>query len=388
MNNFYKKINEVKKNLNESKNILILFDTDTDGFTSYIQIKKYWKNSVGFPFFRDKKKQKRILEELKEYDFDTLLILDVPYLEEEFLSNFKNNKIIWVDHHPSNSKEIINNYNILNLNPLNFNKKDNRATSYISYLITDKKFIDWAVLGSVADFFLLDVISQLYKEDKKKFKLIFPNVKKCEVEEIIDFIKKYNFHDKRVSKKRASYIRLLTYKAGLINLKNFFDFLFRINDFNEIIKIIRKVEKLELEDLIQLLESEKEKDFEFYSLMKKEYKVIFEKAVKDLEKNKNKVFLWDYISKYSFTKTLSEELLYLYNKEIIGICHKKPNKDWYSCSFRSAKFKINEIISETVKKFNEAKGGGHPLACGANLKEKDYYKFKIKLYNQFVELVK
>ena len=282
LENQIKKIREVIEN---SKNPVMFFDCDTDGATSYLQLKNVFSKIKGFPMLKDFKKQKELVANNLNQEVDLLIIFDIPYLLDDFLKLVRitnpNCKIAWVDHHPTNSKELIDKYNILHLNPLNYDKNDNRAASYLSYLISGKieKNLEFAVLGSVADFYLLDIIKELEYSNKRTFKILFPNLDNSKKEELFDFIDKYKFNDKRVMKQREYWIRYLTYGAGLIKLKNFFDFLFKFKEDGDTLRAFKYIEKLSLFNLNIEINANKEFLFENYSNLMKKYSPILDKAI-------------------------------------------------------------------------------------------------------------
>jgi single-stranded DNA-specific DHH superfamily exonuclease len=261
--NFKKRIREIRKQIKKSKKPIMLFDRDADGVTSYLQLKNKYDKIIGFPLTKDLEKQKRLISNL-DSDTDLILIFDIPYLEEEFLETIKDKNIIWVDHHLTNSKKLIEKYEILHLNPLNYDKEDNRPVTYLTYLIANyKKNLPYVAIGSISDFFLLDIIIKFYKFDKKIFEQTI-NITKEKRKEIFKFIKKYKFNDKDSNDKRSQYIKYLTYEANVIKLKNFFDLLFKLDTEEEIIETIRILEKLTVEELIQNLNNKRTKLYKTY----------------------------------------------------------------------------------------------------------------------------
>ena len=155
-----KKINQIRKEIQLSKKPLMFFDIDTDGSTSYLQLKRVFKKIIGYPLDKDFKKQEKILHLINIDNYDLIIIFDLPFLTSQFLEIFKDKKIIWVDHHPSNDPQIIREYNILHLNPLDYNDNDNRPSCYWAYIISDSlDNLDFVSLGSVSDFFLLVELS-------------------------------------------------------------------------------------------------------------------------------------------------------------------------------------------------------------------------------------
>lgn len=373
---FELQVKKIQDSIKKSEKPLMLYDMDTDGSTSYLQLKNRYKKIIGFPMGKDLNKQKKIIEQL-EFNPDLIIIFDIPFLEDDFLELIKDKKIIWADHHPTNSQEQIEKYNITHLNPLDFDKNDNRPSSYIAYNIAPLKENLWLVsLGSVADFYLLDVLIDFYNFNSTQFNILF-KLSEEKRKELFDFIKKYKFNEEKIIDKRNDWIRYLTYEAKIIELKNFFDFTCRLEKDEDTIKAFKIIEKLSLVDLKAEISAGKGFLFEDYSSMMTKYKQIFKKAY---SKGEKEFFFYEYIGKTSYSKTLSEELSYKFsNSKLIAVCFKKPNKDMYSCSFRGNHgFEVNKMVSDSLIGLS-GRGGGHPFAAGAAIKEKDYNIFKKRI---------
>ena len=379
--NMKKKIEEIRNEIRNSENPIVLFDTDTDGLTSFLQLKKVFKKIKGFPLEKELRKQKKLVREKISKKNDLIIILDIPVLTEDFLKLISENKIIWVDHHPSNDEILIKKYNIINLNPLNYDFKDNRATSYISFLISNKfeGNLPLVAIGTVSDFFLLNVLVDFYEKDRKKFNLIFSGLENSKRIEIFNFIEKYKFNDIRVRKRRENYIRYLTYETEIHNLKLFFDFICSQKEQEDIYRSVKIIESLTIEDIVGEIAAGKTFPFKEYNSMIVEYKKKLD-LVKNLEQGK--FFFYEYSGKFSFAKTLAEELSYLFkNSKIILICFRKIGKNWYNCSMRGKGVKINKIVEDSLRGL-DGKGGGHPFAAGMSVNKKDYEEFKKKMFEK------
>jgi single-stranded DNA-specific DHH superfamily exonuclease len=100
--NLKDKLKEIRKIINSAKRPIMMYDTDTDGVTSYLQIKKSFPKVVGFPFQREIGRQKDLITKIPA-ECDLIIIFDAAFLTEDFLELIKNYKIIWVDHHPTNN---------------------------------------------------------------------------------------------------------------------------------------------------------------------------------------------------------------------------------------------------------------------------------------------
>ncbi len=376
LSEFDQKVLKIRNLIKKSTNPIIFFDIDADGCTSYFQLKKKFPKIEGY--FMKKENQLECAELIKK-KHDLIIIFDIPFLCEEFFINIKNKKIIWVDHHLTNSKELIKKYNIIHLNPLEFDKNDERPSCFFAYKIANsKENLPLACLGSVSDFFILDILIDLYKFDKKSFNILFKITDKKR-EELFKFIKKYKFNNEKVRKERENWIRYLTYECEFIDFKNLFDLMFKLEDKNKenlILKAIKMLEKMSLFEIKSNLNSEKGFLFEDYAKMKKKYKIIFKKALKCIDK---KLIIFEYSGKISFTRQIAEELTYRFKKyKVIFVLFKKTEKEFHSGSFRGNQFNVNDLILNSLKNLN-GNGGGHKYAAGLRIHKEDYEKFKEKI---------
>ena len=81
-------------------------------------------------------------------------------------------------------------------------------------------------------------------------------------------------------------------------------------------------------------------------------------------------------SQDSFTSLISNELIYRHPDKIIIIARMKEDK--VIMSLRSTKIQLPEIIGKCLEGL-EGYGGGHDLACGANVRSEDFGTFMTRL---------
>ena len=111
--------------------------------------------------------------------------------------------------------------------------------------------------------------------------------------------------------------------------------------------------------------------FKRYEKIKKLYDELLESTKEKADKGK--LFVFTYADdKTSFTGDLANELLYRYPEKIIIVGRKKD--DDVRMSIRSTKTKLPEILEKALVGL-EGYGGGHELACGASVKERDFKEF-------------
>jgi len=91
-------IEKIKQILDNTHRPLILFDSDPDGLCSFLMIYKYINEGKGICVKSSKEINTEFLRVIQEYDPDRVIILDMPMVNDEFISKIKTD-ILWIDHH-------------------------------------------------------------------------------------------------------------------------------------------------------------------------------------------------------------------------------------------------------------------------------------------------
>jgi hypothetical protein len=374
--------------LKNAKKPFLFHDCDCDGTYSYLQLKKANKNLRASSISKSRDVQIRVFEENVMEENDVIFFFDTPQIEEDLIKELQtqmpNRKIFIVDHHENRLQELVEKYNLIYFNPLNFDKKDSRPSCFWANKVTNmEENLVSMVIGSVSDFFLLDVVNELEKQDRKTFDFLF-NIPKEKQDEILEFIKKYEFNDDSVQEKRANLIQMIFYETNLGKIRALVDFLYKLKSesHKDAISII---EKTPLHELVISIDAGQGFLFEDFYLFQKKQKKLVEKA---LEKNKGKEFvIFEHKGKTSYNRQLSEELLYrIPETKVMWLIFKKMESDWTSCSFRARfPYVINTAISDSLEGL-KGQGGGHPQSggCAVNLKDFDTFKerFEKKINDQ------
>ncbi len=374
-----KAIDTARDLIANSKNPIMFFDTDTDGATSFIQLKrKYPQLKEGYPVSKDEEQQKDVMVKIFD-EHDLVIFFDTPYLTEEFFDEVNGRQVVWADHHiPINQHILENPKNKIHfLNPMNYDDTDERCSSFLAYKITQlPENLMWASMGSVADFYLLDILPEFYHEDTATFNTMF-KISAEKREELFIFINSYKFNDKTQTEKRTYWIQYLTYECGLIQYKTFFDILFKFKKAEKTQKVLKDIAKMTLLDFKVELLNGKIGIYEKYSEIMSEYKSVQKK----IEPAKDEDLIWiDHEDKkISFNRQLSEEAAFRkQNYKAIVCTYTKPIMSIYSCSLRGKGFDVNKMLNECIKGL-EGKGGGHKLASGCIISKSDYPIFKKRI---------
>lgn len=328
---FERRFEKFLQSLKFEDKIFLVFDKDVDGVTSgVIAFRAFEKLGIKFAktipdFFVEKK-----FRNLKE--FSAGVIVDVPTpMQENFLRKTKN-KMLVIDHHPSNDMQ---SKNVFYVNPRLVEKEIYQPTSYTAFKLFSKfvsmKKEKWiAVIGTVADYAFKDVRDLYTGEVYAKRK-----------EEI--WKSKYG---------KAS--ALLNSAIAVYGASKSFDMLKdckSLNDFFKNRKIKNAHTKFSKE--FWLKDKEFKRTTEFYP----EANLIFS-IVK---------------TKYSrINSALASRNATLYPDRFVILAEKIDNK--YKIHGRMQNGRIH--VGEVLKKFG---GGGHREAGGCTVDAQNLPKFKKKL---------
>lgn len=376
--NFEKDIKKARDLISSANKILMFYDTDCDGSTSYFQLKNTFESVVGFPLTKDSLNQIDFFNTLGVDDYDLVVIFDIPFLTKDFFDYFKDKKILWADHHPSNDSNLIKEHgDCLNLNPLNYDLEDSRSSSYLAYRICNKKEnLFYATIGTLGDIALLDIIIDLYDYNRKQFNLLFNKLPDKKRKEIFDFIKNNDFKYEGKIKEKMEYVYYLGYMCGHQRFKNLIDFMYKIED-SKIVKALNILAKLPIEELVLNLNLNDKFPFDEYYKIKEEYEILRNKAIKT--KLKKNILFFEYESDVGFSMTLSDEMNYKFSSaNYVVMAHIRKDKERVQCSFRSWGTNVAEIASKAGEGL-DVRSGGHPNACGARISLNDYEIFKKRL---------
>ena len=106
-----------------------------------------------------------------------------------------------------------------------------------------------------------------------------------------------------------------------------------------------------------------------YKSAKKEYDQI----LAEVNPPKDNLLVFQYSAdRTSYTSELSNEILYRYPNKMLIICRERSGE--MRCSLRSTKYRVSEILKETLTQVS-GYGGGHLYACGACIKVEDFPQF-------------
>ncbi len=268
---------------------------------------------------------------LEELDPDKIFILDIPVFTQELADKAKR-PIFWIDHHPPIKLKKVNYYNPLIKKPNSY-----IPTSRMCWQISRNPADLWiATVGCLADWHLPNFIDEF-------------------IEHYPDLIPKKTTLPKMV------------FKDPISKLIKFF-FLIQNGSSNDVRKSINVLKKIkDPDEILKQTTSQGKYLWKRFQVVNK----MYEELLKEVKVTRSKLLLFYYTeNKWSFTANLANELMAKYPKKVILIARKKG--DEYKCSFRGKD--VATALQTALENIN-GRGGGHPDAAGATVKEQDWDKF-------------
>ena len=353
-----KRVEEIKEHLEKAQNPLFFFDNDNDGLCSFLLLQKYIGRGKGIPIKSFPELTPDYFRKIKELNADYIFILDKPVISKEFFKEVRqiNVPIVWIDHHiidKDNIPDFVNYYNPLfnNINELKkeFNKsRDGEPTTYLCYQVSQKKEDLWiAVIGCISDKFVPDFYSEFEKD----------------------------YNDLSFKSENAFDI---FYKSKIGKIAKMFSFALKDRTTNVInmLKFLMKAKSP-----YDVLE-ENNKNYSIhnrFNQINKKYRALIDKAIAN--KEPGKILFFQYSGDLSISAELSNELSYLFQDKIIVVMYNSGIKVNISVRGKG----VRKIVLGAIKNLNEARGGGHENAVGAQVKVEDLEKFKENMTNLIKE---
>lgn len=339
-----KQILEIREHLEKAQNPVFFFDNDQDGLCSFLLLKRFLEKGKGVPIRSFPSLDKDYFRKVSEFNSDYVFILDKPVVSEQFFEEVEklNLPIVWIDHHEIPElkiPEFVNYYN-----PLFSGDKSNEPITNICYRITKRKEDLWlAVAGCVADKFIPDFYND--------FKKTFPDL--CVKEKVEDAFK-------------------ILYDSQIGKISRMFGFGLKDRTTNVIHTLKFLIKAKSPYDVIEESKENKVLHDRFNYLFPK-YEKLLKKAVSLV--SESKLLFFQYGGDLSISSDLANELIYLFPKKIIVVAYVSGAK--INLSVRGKN--IREKVLKSLEGLNNAHGGGHEDAVGANVRVEDLELFRKNL---------
>ena len=338
------------QSLTPSSRIAAVHDTDPDGMTSVVLLKKglerlNLKLEVNIPKHHGERDiPDELLKELQEHNIDTVIYLDIAaetYPDADKLANYK---VLVLDHHPSH--EVI---------PVNFTtikpeflqdelKNHEFCTAELVYRLfgelTDMKDLDWltavGIIGDSCYKHRKEFVDEVLKKNKVKVK---PNVFDTEFSDVTEF---------------CSYADCVGTKHAY---KTVFESLYYATDYKQAIK-----------------------GLEEFTPVKKEIHKILDNFEKEKEGHGDIVF-YVFQSDYYINSVVSTILSHNNVKPSTTLLVGQDVGTFVKVSARRQDLKedMGKLLRKATKDIPDANGGGHIPAAGATVRKEDFEKFKKKV---------
>jgi len=341
-----KKIDDIRKILEQFNNPIYFFDNDVDGLASFLLLRKFSGKgkAVAIKSFPDLNAS--YTRKISELLADCVFILDKPRVSEDFLSYLRENNLtlVWIDHHKDNPGKEEKNF--IFFNPT-LEANINKPTTYWAYkIIKEPKNLAWiASLGCIADWHVPEFIEEVYNEYRDLFE-----IKKSELNNAGKILYETTF---------GKLILLLTFglKDTTTNVVKMTKFLADVNSPQEILE-------------------ENEKNKTIHKRFKQIYKAYTKLLEKAKEFAKHDVLFFQYGGNLSISAEISNALFYQYPDKVVVVAHLKGDRA--KISIRSS-HKIRDIVLKSIEGLENASGGGHETALGANVSVEDLPTFKDRI---------
>jgi single-stranded DNA-specific DHH superfamily exonuclease len=346
-----KQISEIREHLEKAQNPLFLFDNDQDGLCSFLLLQRYIKRGKGFPVKNSRSSGSDYIRKINEFGSDYIFILDVPEFSEEFFTEVRkfNIPIVWIDHHDTEKKKIpaFANY----YNPF-FNKKNsNEPVTFLCWEIVKKvrKEDLWlGVIGCISDSFVPDFYDDFKKDnpelslDKKGISAfdIFYGSEIGKISRILGF---------GLKDKTSNVIMMVKF---LMKSKGPYDILHENKDNKSFHKRFVEIDK--------------------------KYTALIKKAKQEVSVDYKFVF-FKYAGDTSMSSEISNGLSYLFPKKYIFVAYTNGAKVNISARGNNVRDKVLNIIEN----LENATGGGHENAVGAQIQKEDLKKFEDMVLKSF-----
>ncbi len=335
-----KQIKEISEHLEKAQNPVFFYDNDADGLCSFLLLHRYLGRGKGVAVRSYPDMNVAYFKKAQEFNSDYIFILDKPVVSDEFFeeAHRENIPVVCIDHHDvqTNFPDFICYYNV-QLNK----EKTSEPVAVLCYQITENKNDLWlAVAGSISDRFVPD----FYKE----FTEMYPELS-FDSKDAFDILYKSEI---------GKIIRMLNFglKDSVTNVVSMQKFLAKVKNPHEVLE-----EGKENKTLHKTFNNNFAK-----------YNRLLEKAIK-IGKNPGKLLFFKYGGNLSASADLSNELSYLFPEKLIIVVY-AMTESTSNLSIRGKR--AREIFLKVIEGIEGARGGGHEMAVGGQMKTKDLDRFK------------
>jgi len=338
-----KQVSEIKEHLSRAQRPIFFFDNDPDGLCSFLLLQRYLGRGKGVSIKSFPELIEEDFRKVHELNADYIFILDKPLVSNSFFDQAEkfNIPVVWIDHHfvdKTQTPKFVNYYN-----PVFNKKKTEEPVTALCYQITRRKEDLWlAVAGCISDHF----VPEFYGD----FEKAYPEFK---VKEKEPFGILYNSPIGKV-------VMILSFglKDRTTNVVNMMKFLITAKGPHDVLEENKKNQVF----------------YNKYKTLNEKYEHLLNKSVL-IGKEKGEVLFFKYGGELSMSSDLSNELSYRFSEKIIVVVYTRGLKA--NVSMRGEN--VKDLLSKAIEGFENATGGGHKNAVGAQIRVEDIERFKERL---------
>jgi single-stranded DNA-specific DHH superfamily exonuclease len=339
-----KNLKNLKNHLEKAQNPVFFFDNDPDGLCSFLILRRYLGRGKGVAIKSFPDLDAGYFRKVQELNADYIFILDKPIVSKNFLKEVEEHNIplVWLDHHDIQIEipKFVNYFN-----PYSGENKSNEPVTYWCYKITGKKEDLWiAVIGCISDKFVPDFYEE-FEKNNPEFSVSYKNA--------FDI-----FYKSKIGK--IAQIFSFALKDRTTNVVNMLRFLMNVKSPYDILE-------------------ETPKNFTMhnrFNYINLKYRKLLKKA-ELLEKKSDKVLFFQYGGDLSISADLSNELSYKFPKKIIAVVYISGVKANISLRGKN----VRRLVLKSIENLENATGGGHEDAVGAQVRIEDLETFRENLEN-------
>ncbi|MEM4755524.1 MAG: DHHA1 domain-containing protein [Candidatus Woesearchaeota archaeon] len=317
--------------LTGAANPLVLYDDDPDGLSSFLMVYKTIRRGNHYPIKTSPSLGPIFLKKISEHAPDLVVVLDKPLLDEAFVRGLELHHIplLWFDHH---EKEPISSTFISLYNPHDYGITNYPTSQIIYYLLEDKRLLWIACIGTLGDWTL-----PLFIDDAKRS---FPEL----------FGQYTTPQDLLFASPWKKPIQLF----GLVHK-------LPSPQYKKAVGLLLEVESVY--ELIDETTSHAKKLWSMVQSVQEQYEYLLSQAKAQPLQDGMRIFTYEGNGN-SFTKELSNELLYCFPHDLIlvGRIHQGQIK----LSLRSSNLPLRAAVTQALQGI-AGHGGGHEYACGAGM---------------------
>jgi len=340
-----KQLAEIRNFLEQSSEPLFFFDNDADGLASFLLLRRWRGAGKGIAIKSFPMLNASYARKIHELKGDSVFVLDKPGIEPAFVEEAKNAavKFVWMDHHQLDGEMPEINHYIHYYNPHYSDKPSSEPVSYWCYRVAQKKEDLWiAMVGCIGDGYMPCFAREFAKQYPDLWKPSIDRALNAMYEtELGKIIKILSF---ALKDRTTNVVRMLKF---LVTAKSPYELLEENNRTYTMLRRARQIEK--------------------------RYRKLLERARKHA---RGRVLFFQYGGSLSISADLANELAYLYPDKIIVVAYIKGSKA--NVSLRG-ELDMRDITRKAITGLQDATGGGHQHATGAQLNVEDLPVFKKRI---------